>query len=788
MSGTLLDLFQFPCPKRRLTMEEMVNTFIEEGRREHEKMVAFIREFRTTNELLLKERNNLLRELRFEVYGFSRAIEKAQMNLQHSITIHPSKPKPPWTMEQINKPQTSPIPFPTWLKKEKEEAQQRKFLGNLKQLQLNIPFIEALAQMPKYAKFIKSLLSNKTRLEEACTVTMNERCSAVLLNKLPPKEKVPGSFTIPCNIGDLHINNALADLGASISLMPYSMYEKLGLGEPKPTRMSLELADKFIQISIILGRPFLATARAMIDVFNKRITLRIGNEEVIFDVNQSMKKFPTEDDEYYEIDDLDQTIHLEAQKLIEDDNSLEKYIDQTDSENCEENTDSEKLIRRIEQSDTVYSMPQGTHESGKTRNEHLCSASASEIDEKKPKLKDLPSHLEYAYQKGDKTHPIINSSKLTDKEKVSLLQVLEKHEGAILWKMLDIKGISPSFCFFQIPITLEDQEKTTFTCPYGTFAYQRMPFGLCNAPVLLLQGFNIEIKDKKGAENFAADHLSRLENPNKGLLTKKEIGDEFPNEHLMVLKTTPNDDEPWLCPYNIIRRCVAGNEIHEILAHCHSRPTRGHHSALITGRKVYESGFFWPSIFRDAKDYVGKWDACQKSGNISSQNEMPQNNIQVCDVFDVWGLEFMGPFPDSRGNKYILVAVDYMSKWVEAQALPTNDARVVVKILKGLFARFGVPKALIKDRGTHLCNSQLEKALQKYGVTHRISTAYHPQTNGQTEVTNRVIKRILERLVGYNPIGQRNSMTDYGHSGPHTRHQRDVPLSDCFMEKLVTYQ
>ncbi|GJR69405.1 hypothetical protein Tco_0015470 [Tanacetum coccineum] len=89
-------------------------------------------------------------------------------------------------------------------------------------------------------------------------------------------------------------------------------------------------------------------------------------------------------------------------------------------------------------------MPQGTHESGKTRNEHLYSASASEIDEKKPKLKDLPSHLEYAYQKGDKTHPIMNSSKLTDKEKVSLLQVLEKHEGAILWKMLDIKGISPS--------------------------------------------------------------------------------------------------------------------------------------------------------------------------------------------------------------------------------------------------------------------------------------------------------------------------------------------------------
>ncbi|GKD51809.1 reverse transcriptase domain-containing protein, partial [Tanacetum coccineum] len=186
---------------------------------------------------------------------------------------------------------------------------------------------------------------------------------------------------------------------------------------------------------------------------------------------------------------------------------------------------------------------------------------------------------------------------------------------------------------------------------------------------MLLQGFNIEIKDKKGAESLAADHLSRLENPNIGILTEKEIANEFPDEHLMVLKTTPNDDEPWyadyvnyivrkvippkwtaekrkrffskvkyyfwdepyafrLCPDNIMRRCVTGNEIFEILARCHSGPTVGHHGASITGRKVYKSEFFWPSIFRDAKDYVAKCNACQKLGNISLQNEMPQNNIQ----------------------------------------------------------------------------------------------------------------------------------------------------------------
>ncbi|GKA01657.1 reverse transcriptase domain-containing protein [Tanacetum coccineum] len=111
---------------------------------------------------------------------------------------------------------------------------------------------------------------------------------------------------------------------------------------------------------------------------------------------------------------------------------------------------------------------------------------------------------------------------------------------------------------------------------------------------------------------------------------------------------------------------------------------------------------------------------------------------------------FMGPFPSSRGNKYILMAVDYLSKWVEAKALPTNDARVICKFLKSLLAQFGAPRAIISDRGTHFYNDQFEKVMLKYGVTHRLSTAYHPQTSGQVEVSNRGLKQILERTVGEN--------------------------------------
>nr|GEZ28562.1 reverse transcriptase domain-containing protein [Tanacetum cinerariifolium] len=140
----------------------------------------------------------------------------------------------------------------------------------------------------------------------------------------------------------------------------------------------------------------------------------------------------------------------------------------------------------------------------------------------------------------------------------------------------------------------------------------------------------------------------------------------------------------------------------------------------------------------------------QPRRSLTQKYEMPQNSIQVFEIFDVWGIDFMGPFPSSKGNKYILVAVDYLLKWVEARALPTNNARVVVKFLKSLFSRFETPKAIISDRGTHFCNNQFSRFMSEYGVTHRLSTAYHPQTSGQVEVTNRGLKRILERTVGEN--------------------------------------
>ncbi|GJS78828.1 reverse transcriptase domain-containing protein [Tanacetum coccineum] len=290
--------------------------------------------------------------------------------------------------------------------------------------------------------------------------------------------------------------------------------------------------------------------------------------------------------------------------------------------------------------------------------------------------------------------------------------------------------------------------------------------------VLLLQEFDFKVIDTKGAENFAADYLSRLENLtpwfadyanyHAGNFIVKGMSTQQKNKFFKDVKHYFWDD-PFLfktCADQVIRRCVSGQEAVDILTACHSGPTGGHYGANYTAKKVFDSGFYWPTIYKDAHELVKNCDSCQRQGKISQRDEMPQNSIQVCEIFDVWGIDFMGPFPSSRGNKYILVAVDYLSKWVEAKALPTNDARVVVKFLKSLFARFGTPRAIISDRGTHFCNDKFAKVMSKYGVTHRLATAYHPQTSGQVEVSNRGLKRILERTVGENRASWSDRLDD----------------------------
>ena len=300
--------------------------------------------------------------------------------------------------------------------------------------------------------------------------------------------------------------------------------------------------------------------------------------------------------------------------------------------------------------------------------------------------------------------------------------------------------------------------------------------------ILLLQEFNMEIRDKKGSENVVADHLSRIIPP--PFNPSDVIKESFPDESLfevsklpwyanivnyLVVKKLPDywskqqrqyffsqlkhyiweDPELYkVCADQVVRRCVPDHEHMDVLAHRHSYACGGHFGATKTGHKVLQSGFFWPTIFKDAQSFVKACTRCQQVGGISRRDQMPMNPILVVEIFDVWGIDFMGPFPTSHGNVYILVAVDYVSKWVEAEATKTNDHSVVLKFVKkNIFARHGIPKAIISDGGSHFKNFKFGKLLKHYGVNHRIATPYHPQTSGQVEVSNREIKRILEKTV-----------------------------------------
>ncbi|GJU05458.1 reverse transcriptase domain-containing protein [Tanacetum coccineum] len=417
-------------------------------------------------------------------------------------------------------------------RREKANDQIEKFYEIFRDLSFEISFTDALTLMPKFASTLKTLIGNKEKLSEMARTPLNENCSAVILNKLPKKLGDPGRFLIPCEFSGINTCNALADLGASINLMPYSVWKDLSLPELTPTCMTLELADRSItepigiakdvrlmvgkfqfpadfvvvdfepdpRVPLILGRSFLKTSRALIDVYEGEITLRVGKEAITFNLDQTSRYTANYNhmtanridvielacEEYSQevlgfsdsvaygnpspdydpivsnssptltpFGDSDFLLLEEANAFIAiNDEPISREIDATyyDPEG------DILILEALLNSEPLPPLPNHKDYSPGIREELKVVEAKSSFDEPpEVELKDLPPHLEYAFLEGDDKLPVIIAKDLKDEEKAALIKVLKSHKRAIAWKLSDIKGVDPEFCTHKI-LMEEDYE------------------------------------------------------------------------------------------------------------------------------------------------------------------------------------------------------------------------------------------------------------------------------------------------------------------------------------------
>ena len=367
------------------------------------------------------------------------------------------------------------IPFLQRLQKSRIEEQFARFLKTFQKSEISMPFTEVVTQMPLYAKFLKEILSKKRRIAEEGVVNLTATCSNVIKKNLPEKMKDPGSFTIPCIIGEFEFQKALCDSGASINLMPLSVARKLSLGELTPTTVTLQMADrkmvkpegviedvivkvgKFIfpvdfiildmeedsQVPLLLGRPFLATGAALIDMQKGVLTLRVGEEATDFNLLQSLKNLDTDREDYKLVDDVylnnsDCYYDCNAQLPINENEMNFQYLE------C---VIADFPHISLYSTEKVLSLKQNSMDNGDNNEEkefHQETSTEGLV------LKEFPSHLKYAYLELPKSKPVIISARLSDAEEQRLMKILKNYQESIAWSIDELKGISPSICMHKI--------------------------------------------------------------------------------------------------------------------------------------------------------------------------------------------------------------------------------------------------------------------------------------------------------------------------------------------------
>ncbi|CAN6712238.1 unnamed protein product [Malus baccata var. baccata] len=345
-----------------------------------------------------------------------------------------------------------PMPYPERLKPKVKDQHLPDFMKTLSKVQINLPLIDAIKNIPSYAKFLKDVCTKKKKLVDFEKVILTEQCSVVLLHKLPPKKQDPGSFTFSCTIGNSNFKRALIDLGASINLMPFSVFQRLRQGEIKPTSVILELADHSVayprriiedviikvdnlylpadfvildmdedmQTPIILGRLFMANARTLIDVEAGTLTLRVQDQSVVFILFEATKR-PVEVEDCMSVDVLDSLIH-------------------------NKNTEDEEVFEYVSALESVPFQPPCWMHVFESLGEPKKLLQPSKVHPPKLELKELPEHLKYAYLGADSSLPVIIAADLSSTEEDKLLDILRSYQDAIGWTIADIKEISLTIC------------------------------------------------------------------------------------------------------------------------------------------------------------------------------------------------------------------------------------------------------------------------------------------------------------------------------------------------------
>ncbi|GKA16985.1 reverse transcriptase domain-containing protein [Tanacetum coccineum] len=441
------------------------------------------------------------------------------------------------------------------------EAQYGKFLDMIRAVRINVPLVDVLAGMPNYGKFLKELMSNKHKIEQNFAAFLSDESFAILQNKVPPKIRDPGSFLIPCNFNKTFSCNALDDLAKNMLI-------EVGKFTFPADFIILEMEEDR-KVPLILGRPFIHTADAVIRVKQKQLNLRVGTERMIFNINSAMKHSYSNDDTCFSIDVIDEILEEDFDTLLDEGSKILHSIEGTLlEEEIFSEFDEFMAMTADENSDSKSDTEEAPFEKITINADYKIKTSLEEPP-KDLELKPLPNNLEYVFLEEPYFLPVIISSKLSAQNKSKLIQLLDDKKPVIqkqrrlnsnmqevvkkkTMKLLDIgiiypiadsPWVSPIHCLPKKGgITVVTNEMMNFVPHknrYGMYAKPRLIRW-----ILLLQEFDIEIKDRKGTENVVADHLSRIEN--EEISDDGEVDDKFSRETLMEIN---NKDEPWFTDF-----------------------------------------------------------------------------------------------------------------------------------------------------------------------------------------------------------------------------------------------